>query len=53
MQPNAGNVPAVIKKWRNAHGRTHAIMADVLIKKNSLQEEVEEVVEKANEGIDE
>lgn len=53
VQPNAGNVPSVIKKWRNAHGGTHATMVDVLIKKDSTQEEVKEVVEKAIEGVDE
>lgn len=43
LQPNAGKVPSTIKNWRDANGGTHAIMADVYVKKDGTKEDVEEV----------
>lgn len=43
LQPNAGKVPSTIKNWRDANGGTHAVMADVYVKKDGTKEDVEEV----------
>lgn len=45
MQPNAGKVPSSIKRWREANGGTHAVMANVLVKKDGTKEDVEEALE--------
>lgn len=42
LQPNAGKVPSTIKKWREANGGTHAVMADVYVKKDGTKDDVEE-----------
>ncbi|KAG8980955.1 hypothetical protein FRB93_008836 [Tulasnella sp. JGI-2019a] len=47
LQANAGNVPSTIKQWRGANGGTHAVMADVLVKKDGTKEDVEEGLEVA------
>ncbi|TBU23588.1 hypothetical protein BD311DRAFT_810653 [Dichomitus squalens] len=45
MQPNAGDdIPATIKNWRDANGGTHAVMANVYVKKNGTKEDVEEAL---------
>ena len=51
MQPNAGAVPSSIKRWREKNGGTHAVMADVLIKKDGTREDVEEGLEKAHSSV--
>ncbi|KAL5523378.1 hypothetical protein ACEPAF_1645 [Sanghuangporus sanghuang] len=41
MRPNAGNdIPSTIKNWRDANGGTHAIMANMLVKKDGTKEDV-------------
>jgi len=42
MQPNAGDdIPTTIKNWRDANGGTHAVMADVYVKKDGSKQDVE------------
>lgn len=40
LQPNAGKIPSAFKSWREEHHGTHAVMANVLVKKGSSKEEV-------------
>jgi hypothetical protein len=41
MQANAGNdIPTSIKNWRKANGGTHAVMAEVFVKKDGTKEDV-------------
>ncbi|KAG2115176.1 uncharacterized protein F5147DRAFT_769636 [Suillus discolor] len=47
LQANAGKVPSTIKQWREANGGTHAVMADVFVKKDGTKEDVEEGLEAA------
>ena len=51
MQPNSGNVPASIKQWREKNGGTHAVMADVFVKKDGTQQDVEEALKKGIDSI--
>lgn len=51
LQPNAGNVPSTIKRWREANGGTHAVMADVLVKKDGTKKDVEEGLETAIDQV--
>jgi hypothetical protein len=52
MQPNAGNdIPSTIKKWRDASGGTHAVMAKVLVKKDGNKEDVKDALTEAHKGI--
>lgn len=52
MQPNAGAVPAAVKKWlRKAKGGTHAVMANVYVRKGGGKKAVKEALEQANKGI--
>lgn len=51
LQPNAGKVPSTIKQWRNANGGTHAVMADVLVKKDGTKEDVEKGLEAAIDQV--
>jgi hypothetical protein len=53
MQPNKGKVPSVIKNWREHHGGTHAVMADVYVKKDGTPEDVREAIEEANRTVKE
>lgn len=47
MQPNAGKIPTSIKQWREANGGTHAVMATVLVKEGSTQDEVKKALDEA------
>lgn len=51
MQPNAGKVPSSIKRWREDHGGTHAVMATALVKKDGSKEEVEAGLAEATESV--
>jgi len=52
MQPNAGNdIPARIRRWREANGGTHAVMASVYVKKGGTKKDVEEGLRKANDEV--
>ncbi|KAF8270740.1 hypothetical protein EI94DRAFT_1570454 [Lactarius quietus] len=51
LQANAGKVPSTIKQWRDANGGTHAVMADVLGKKDGTKEDVEEGLKAANDQV--
>lgn len=35
-------MPSTIKQWREANGGTHAVTADVFVKKDGTKEDVEE-----------
>lgn len=48
MQPNAGKIPSSIKAWRDKNG-THAVMANVLVKKGATMEEVKAALDAARE----
>lgn len=50
MQPNAGKIPSSIKAWRDKNG-THAVMANVLVKKGGTMEEVETALDAAREAF--
>jgi len=41
MQANAGKVPTSIENWKKKNGGTHAVMANVLIKKDGTKEDVD------------
>ncbi|KAG2413238.1 hypothetical protein HFD88_002427 [Aspergillus terreus] len=47
MQPNAGKVPSAIRRWREGHGGTHAVMATALVKKGGTKEDVENGLKEA------
>ncbi len=51
MQPNAGKVPSSIKQWRDQNGGTHAVMADVLVKKGGTQDDVKTALEEAAKSV--
>lgn len=52
MQPNAGDgIPSTIKQWREANGGTHAVMADVYVKKDGTKEDVEESLNSASSQV--
>jgi len=52
MQPNAGSdIPSTVKNWRDANGGTHAVMANVLVKKDGTKEDVEAALAEAHKGI--
>ena len=52
MQPNAGaKIPTAIKQWREKNGGTHAVMANVLVKKDGTKEDVQTSLEKAIEQV--
>ncbi|KAK0482280.1 hypothetical protein IW261DRAFT_1026639 [Armillaria novae-zelandiae] len=51
MQPNAGKIPTSIKNWREAHGGTHAVMADVYVKKDGTQADVEAALQAAIDEV--
>ncbi|EPQ52397.1 hypothetical protein GLOTRDRAFT_95982 [Gloeophyllum trabeum ATCC 11539] len=53
MQPNAGDgIPSIIKRWREANGGTHAVMAVVYVKKDATKEEVKEALEQAVKQVE-
>ena len=52
MQPNAGKVPSSIKRWREANGGTHAVMASVLVKKDGTKDDVEQGLKEAAESVE-
>ncbi|OOF98688.1 hypothetical protein ASPCADRAFT_204463 [Aspergillus carbonarius ITEM 5010] len=52
MQPNAGKVPSTIKRWRENHGGTHAVMATALVKKDGSKEDVEEGLKEAAASVE-
>jgi len=52
MQANQGNdIPSTIKNWRQANGGTHAVMANVLVKKDGTKEDVGDALAAAHKGI--
>lgn len=51
MQPNAGKIPSSIKNWREANGGTHAVMADVYVKKDGDKADVEAALKEAIEKV--
>jgi hypothetical protein len=51
MQPNAGDIPKSIKNWREAHGGTHSVMADVFVKKGGTKKDIEKALREAIAGI--
>ncbi|EEH10505.1 conserved hypothetical protein [Histoplasma capsulatum G186AR] len=51
MQPNAGKVPSSIKRWREGHGGTHAVMATALVKKDGSKEDAEKGLNEAAESV--
>ncbi|KAG1904129.1 uncharacterized protein F5891DRAFT_1126998 [Suillus fuscotomentosus] len=51
LQANAGKVPSTIKQWREANGGTHAVMADVFVKKDGTKEDVEEGLQAAIDQV--
>ena len=51
LQPNAGKVPSTIKRWRDANGGTHAVMASVLVKKDGTKEDVETALKEGAESV--
>ncbi|KZT05315.1 uncharacterized protein LAESUDRAFT_760480 [Laetiporus sulphureus 93-53] len=52
LQPNTGKVPTTIKRWREANGGTHTVMADVYVKKDGTKEDVEESLKAAIEKVE-
>lgn len=51
-QPNAGKVPTSIKKWREANGGTHAVMGNMLVKKDGEAEDVRAAMDELIEELD-
>ncbi|EAS27296.2 uncharacterized protein CIMG_09901 [Coccidioides immitis RS] len=51
MQPNAGKVPSSIKRWREGHGGTHAVMSTALVKKDGSKEDVEKGLNEAAASV--
>ena len=51
MQPNAGKVPSSIKRWRDSNGGTHAVMADVYVKKDGKEEDVKNSLKEGAEAV--
>lgn len=51
MQPNAGKVPSSIKRWRDANGGTHAVMASAFVKKDGTKEDVQKALIEAAESV--
>lgn len=52
LQPNSGNdIPSAIKRWREANGGTHKVMATVYVKKNGTKEDVEKALNDAHKGV--
>ena len=52
MQANAGNgIPSTIKRWRGAKGGTHAVMANVLVRKDGNKQEVRDALTKAHKEV--
>jgi hypothetical protein len=51
MQPNAGKVPSSIKRWREDHGGTHAMMAIAFVKKDGTKGDVEQGLQVAAEAV--
>ena len=48
MQPNAGTkIPSSIKQWREKNGGTHAVMANVYVKKDGTKEDAQTSLENA------
>ena len=48
MQPNAGTkIPSSIKQWREKNGGTHAVMANVYVKKDGTEEDAQTSLENA------
>lgn len=45
VQPNAGDVPSAVKKWRDKNGGSHAVMGVVKVKKDGTDEDVKEGVD--------
>lgn len=51
MQPNAGKVPSSIKRWRDANGGTHAVMASAFVKKGSTKEDIQKALIEAAKSV--
>jgi len=50
MQPNAGKIPSAVQAWRNKNS-THAVMAEVWVKKGAAMEEVKVALEAARKAF--
>lgn len=51
LQANAGkDVPSGVKRWRDANS-THAVIADLYVKKDGSKEDVEEALEELRKKI--
>ncbi|OJD22271.1 hypothetical protein ACJ73_06380 [Blastomyces percursus] len=46
VQPNAGKVPSSIRDWRDKNGGTHAVMGNMLVKKDGTAGDVQEGFDK-------
>ena len=51
MQNAGGDIPSTIKNWRDANGGTHAVMANVYVKKDGTQEDVKAALAAAHGEI--
>ena len=51
MQPNSGKVPSSIKRWRESHGGTHAVMATALAKKDGSKKDAEKGLNEATSSV--
>lgn len=52
VQPNAGqDVPSAFKRWREANGGTHAVMATMYVKKDGTKQDVEQALEEAHKDV--
>ena len=51
VQPNTRKIPSTIKKWKDANGGTHTVMATVFVKKDGTKEDVEEGLSAAIDQI--
>ena len=52
IQPNAGNkIPPTVKNWRESNGGTHAVIADLYVKKGGTKADVEASLREASGKI--
>ena len=51
MQLNTRKVPSLIKRWREGHDRTHAVMATALIKKDRLKKDTKNSLTEAAASV--
>ena len=47
-QPNAGKTPTSIKRWKEKEGGTHAVMANVFVKKHGTKADVKDALVEAH-----